>query len=122
MSIIDGLLIFVSILFFYFLIALALHKIGFLEKHNISLAGPALLIRTKKGLKFLKKIAGKGRYWKSFGSFGIVFCFIVMIIMIVFFIWQTWMLYLYPRSRPCRWSNCRTRGECTSYSSSGGGS
>ena len=93
MTIIDGLLIFFSILFIYILVVYILHKIGFLEKYNISLAGPALLLRTKKGLKFLKRITGKGRLWKSYGSFAIVFCFIVMIIMIVFFIWQTWMLF-----------------------------
>lgn len=93
MTIIDGLLIFFSILFIYILVVYILYKIGFLKKYNISLAGPALLLRTKKGLKFLKRITGKGRLWKSYGSFAIVFCFIVMIIMIVFFLWQTWFLF-----------------------------
>lgn len=93
MTIIDGLLIFFSILILYFVIVIILQKKGILEKYNISLYGPALLIRTKRGLNFLKKIARKRRFWKAYGSFGIVFCFIVMIFLVVFFIWQTWMLF-----------------------------
>jgi membrane-associated protease RseP (regulator of RpoE activity) len=92
MSIYEGLLIFFTILIIYFGIVILLKKIGFLEKHNISLYGPALLLRTKKGIKFLKKISNKNRFWKSFGNTGIIVCFIVMIIMIVIFIWQAWML------------------------------
>lgn len=80
MSIIEGLLIFFSLLFLYFLIAFTLHRLGILEKYNIAFYGPALLVRTKKGLNFLKRIASKNRFWKAYGSFGIVLCFIVMII------------------------------------------
>lgn len=92
MSILDGLLIFFTIIIIYFGIVILLKKIGFLEKHNISLYGPALLLRTKKGIGFLKKISNKNRFWKSFGNTGIIVCFIVMIIMIAIFIWQAWML------------------------------
>jgi len=92
MSIIDGLLIFFTILLSYFLIVAFLHKRGILEKYNISLYGPALLLRTKKGRNFLNKIASKQRFWKAYGSFGVVFCFIVMIFMVVIFVWQAWML------------------------------
>jgi membrane-associated protease RseP (regulator of RpoE activity) len=84
----EGLLIFFIILFVYFLIVFILKKTGTLEKHNISFYGPALLFRTKKGRNFLKKIASKKRFWKAYGSFGIVFCFICMIIMVIFFLWN----------------------------------
>ena len=92
MTVIEGLLIFITILTFYILIVALLHKMGILKKYNISLYGPALLLRTKKGRNFLKKIASKIRFWKAYGSFGIVFCFIVMIFMVVIFIWQAWIL------------------------------
>jgi membrane-associated protease RseP (regulator of RpoE activity) len=93
MTLFDGLLIFFSILFAYFILVFILHKKGILEKYKISLYGPGLLIRTKKGVNFLKKISGKKRFWKAYGSFGIVFCFIVMIVMIFFFVWQ-FILYM----------------------------
>ena len=93
MSIIDGLLIFFAILFTYLLVVIILHKKGILKKYNISFYGPALLLRTKKGTNFLQKIANKKRFWKAYGSFGVVFSFIVMIFMVTLFIWQTWMLF-----------------------------
>jgi membrane-associated protease RseP (regulator of RpoE activity) len=88
MTLVDGLVIFFSILLCYFVIVLILHKRGILEKHNISFYGPTLLLRTKKGLGFLKKIASKKRFWKAYGSFGIVFCLVSMFIVVIFFIWN----------------------------------
>jgi len=90
MSLIEGLLIFLSILGLYFLLVIFLHKIGILEKFNISFYGPALLLRTKKGRNFLKRIAERKRFWKAFGSSGIVLCFIMMILMVSMLIWQVW--------------------------------
>ena len=52
MSIIEGLLIFFSIVLIYFILVKILTKKGILEKLNISLYGPALLLRTNKGKKF----------------------------------------------------------------------
>jgi membrane-associated protease RseP (regulator of RpoE activity) len=90
MTLMDGLLIFFTILFLYFIIVITLHKKGILEKLNISLYGPALLLRTTKGRNFLKKIASKERFWKGFGNFGIVLCFILMVLMVIVLIWQAW--------------------------------
>jgi membrane-associated protease RseP (regulator of RpoE activity) len=90
MSLLDGLLIFFTVVLLYFVITYFLHKKDILKKYNISLYGPALLLRTTKGKSFIKKIAGKRRFWKAFGSFGIVFCFILMILMVIILIWQAW--------------------------------
>jgi len=100
MTIIDGLLIFFIIIFLYFLIIYFLNKREILKKYNISLYGPALLLRTKKGIGFLKKISSKKRFWKAYGSSGIVFCFICMIIFVIFFLWQfSFILGLTPEER-----------------------
>lgn len=100
MSIIDGLLIFFAVIFIYFVIVLILNQIGFLQKHNVSLMGPVLLLRTKKGIGFLKKLANKKRFWKAYGSFGIVFCFISMIIFVLFFLWNLSIVFgLTPEQR-----------------------
>lgn len=92
MSLIEGLLIFFAIVIIYFLIVSMLNRAGILKKYNISPYGPALLLRTTKGRNFLKKIASKKRFWKAYGSFAVVFCFIVMIFMVTIFIWQAIML------------------------------
>jgi len=90
MSMLGNLFILFVILFIYFVVVIILHKKNILEKYNISLYGPALLLRTKRGRSSLKKISNKKRFWKAFGSFGIVFCFIMMILMIALLMFQTW--------------------------------
>ena len=91
-SFIEGLFIFIFTLLIYFIIVFQLNKRGILEKYKISLYGPALLLRTKKGVEFLKKIASKKRFWKSYGTASILICFIAMIIITTVLIWQTWTI------------------------------
>jgi len=90
MTLIDGLLILLAIVSIYFLLVFVLHKKGYFEKFNISFFGPALMLRTTRGRNFLKKIAKRKRFWKAFGSSGIVLCFIFMIAMVTLLIWQVW--------------------------------
>lgn len=82
MTIMETLLIIIGLVLVYLISTLYLKKIGVFEKFNISFYGPALLLRTQKGIGFLKKISSKKRFWKSFGSFGIAFCFLMMILMV----------------------------------------
>ena len=93
MTMLDGLLILLFIICSYFSILLILKRKGVLEKYNISLHGPILMIRTKRGLKLIEKIAEKKRFWKAFGSFGIVFCFIVMVLLVITLIMQLSLLF-----------------------------
>jgi len=90
MSLIEGLLIFFAIILIYILIVYILHKKDLLKKYNISLYGPALLLRTERGIGILKKIASKKTFWKKYGNFGIAFCFVTMFIMVFVLIWQAW--------------------------------
>jgi len=92
MTIIDGLIILFSIIFAYYIIVKILNSKGILEKYNISLWGPALLLRTKRGRGVLKKIASISRFWKAYGSFAVVFCFIAMIFMTFVLIYQVWVI------------------------------
>ena len=93
MSLIEGLLIFFAIIAIYAFSAFVLHKKGVLKKYNITFWGPALMWRTNKGKKFLKKVAKKKRFWKAFGSSGIVLCFVMMILMTSMLIWQAWFVF-----------------------------
>ena len=93
MTIIDGLFIFLAIVIIYFIIVYILHKKGILEKYNISFYGPGLLLRTKKGVGFLEKIASKKRFWKAYGSSGILICFIVMILFFFLLVFQSFILF-----------------------------
>jgi membrane-associated protease RseP (regulator of RpoE activity) len=92
MSLIEGLLIFFTIIATYLAIVVVLHKKGIFKKLNISFMGPALMWRTKRGIDFLNRIAKKKRFWKAFGSTSIFVCFATMILMTTLLIWQAWFV------------------------------
>ena len=86
-------MVFLVILVAYSLLVLILKKTGTLDRYSVSLYGPALLFRTKKGKNFLRKLALKKRFWKAYGSFSVFFCFIMMILFTMLIIWNTWMAF-----------------------------
>lgn len=88
----DVIIYIVMIIFLYFLSIFILNKMNILKKYNISFYGPALMIRTFKGVNWLKKISTKRKFWKYFSNFGILFCFIMMIFMVLILLFQTWMV------------------------------
>ena len=53
-----------------------------LEKKDVSVIGPILLIRTKKGLKLLDTLSKPKRFWRVFGDVGIVLVLLGMAYMI----------------------------------------
>ena len=100
MTFIDGLMVFFAIIILFYLIVFILRKKGILEKYNMSLYGPFIMFKTTKGINFLKKLARKKRFWKSYGNFAVVFCLIVMILFVVLFIWNfVILLGLSPEQR-----------------------
>lgn len=93
MTIIDSILIFVSIILVYTLIVFLLHKKGILKKYNISFYGPALMWRTQKGIQFLKNRAKRTRFWRIYGNISIIFCFITMVLMTALMIMTAWLVF-----------------------------
>lgn len=79
-----------TIIAIYSILVIYLYKKGYFEKYNISFYGPALLLRTIKGVKTLQKISSKKRFWRGYGTFGIIFCFIMMFFMIFLLALNTW--------------------------------
>jgi membrane-associated protease RseP (regulator of RpoE activity) len=88
MTFIDGLIIFFAIIILFYIIVFFLRKKGILEKYNLSLYGPFLMFKTTRGINFLKKLAKRKRFLKSYGNFAIIFCLIVMILFVILFIWN----------------------------------
>jgi len=88
----ENLIILLILVVVYFITIFVLNKKNILKKYNISFYGPALLVRTLRGIKWLKKISDKRKFWKVFGNFGILFCFIMMFIMIIILLFQTWIV------------------------------
>ena len=94
MNIIEGLTILGAILLSYFIVVYIIYKKGLMEKYNISFFGPALMFRTKKGIKFLKKLASHKRFWKAFGTWGIIICISLMILFSIFLVYTNFSFIL----------------------------
>ncbi len=92
MSIIESIMIFITIILIYAGIVFLFYKKGVLKKHNISFYGPALMWRTEKGIQFLQNRAKHVRFWGIYGNASIIFCFITMVLMTVLMIWTVWLV------------------------------
>ena len=90
MSTIEILVIIIAILAAYAFGSYYLRKKGYFEKYNINFYGPALMIRTKRGVGFLRRISQHKRFWKSYGRLAVIVCFIMMILMVTLVIANMW--------------------------------
>ena len=52
----------------------ALYKSKWLERHNMSLMGPAIMWRTQKGRNLVDRIASKERIWNFYGMLALWVC------------------------------------------------
>jgi len=93
MSIIESILIFITVILIYAGIVFLFYKKGVLKKHNISFYGPALMWRTEKGIQFLKNRAKHERFWKIYGNTSIIFSFITMVLMTALMIMTAWLVF-----------------------------
>jgi membrane-associated protease RseP (regulator of RpoE activity) len=93
MSIIESILIFITVILIYAGIIFLLYKKGVLKKHNISFYGPALMWRTERGIQFLKNRAKHEQFWKIYGNTSIIFCFITMVLMTALMIMTAWLVF-----------------------------
>jgi len=71
----------------YFIILFALWKKKVLEKYNLSLIGPLIMWRTKKGRGLIDKIAKPKRFWRFYGNLAIWICGIAMVTIMFLLIW-----------------------------------
>ena len=74
-------LIVLAIFVIYFAIIYCLKKFGIFKKYNISLFGPIIMWRTKRGREFLDRLSHRRTFWRLYGNFAIVLCIVAMVFM-----------------------------------------
>jgi len=65
-----------------------LHRSKWLEKHNMSLMGPAIMWRTRKGRELVDRIASKERFWSFYGKLALWICAGSMLAIMVLLLWE----------------------------------
>ena len=93
----DGWLIALLIVVIWFILLAIMYKKKYL-KGNLSLFGPALMIKTKRGKRFIERV-GENKFWKYYGDFGIVLSFFLMFFIFSLLLWQAYMVTTIPPSR-----------------------
>ena len=82
--------------FLYWAVVTILDRRGVLKKRGITAYGPLLMIRTKRGIGFLKKIARKRRIWITVGTIGIPAVFVGMAFMFTLILIMDYILLTNP--------------------------
>ncbi len=93
----DGWLIALILFVIWILLILLLYRMKKLGG-AITLYGPALMIKTKKGLNTIRRIA-KSKFWKYYGDFGIAFSLIIMVGVFLLILWQAFLVTTIPSSQ-----------------------
>ncbi len=85
----------VGVFVLYWLVIEVLKKTGFLERHDITAYGPVLLIRTKRGLRFLERLAKK-KFWRYIADLGLPAVFLGMSFMFALLIYADYIMITHP--------------------------
>lgn len=88
-----GIIIFVAVISVYWAIVKILEKKEILEKRNMSLMGPIIMWRTKKGRNFIRKLSSKEKFWKAYGNIAVVICIISMFLFTLLLLWSAKLVF-----------------------------
>ncbi|UCE81028.1 MAG: site-2 protease family protein [Methanobacteriota archaeon] len=84
----NGYLIALLVFLAWLALVLVARKSGWLEKHSMSLWGPIIMWRTRRGRELINRIAAYERIWTFFGKASLWICAGAMVTMMVLLLWQ----------------------------------
>lgn len=84
----NGYLIALIVFLAWLALVIAAHKRKWLESRSMSLWGPIIMWRTRKGREFIDKLASRKRIWSFFGKASLWICAGAMVSMMVLLLWQ----------------------------------
>lgn len=84
----NGYLIALIVFLAWLVLIIAAKKMDWLEKRSMSLFGPIVMWRTRKGRAFIDRLASNKRFWDLFGKASLWICATAMVTMMVLLLWQ----------------------------------
>jgi membrane-associated protease RseP (regulator of RpoE activity) len=85
---INGYVIALIVLLAYLGLVYVLKKTKWLDRHSMSLQGPLLMWRTRRGKAFIDRVASKQRFWSWYGRAALWICLLSMMAIMVLLIWE----------------------------------
>ncbi len=65
-----------------------LHKTKWFERHDMSLMGPMVMWRTRKGRELIDRVASKRRVWSFYGKISLWICAGAMVTIMLLLLWE----------------------------------
>jgi len=84
----NGYLIALVVLLLWIAFVYYLKKSGWLDKHGMSLFGPMIMWKTRRGRDFIDRLATRQRLWGLYGKVGLWVCAGAMITIMTLLLWE----------------------------------
>jgi len=85
---INGYVIALVVFLSYLALIYVLKRTKWLDRHSMSLQGPMIMWRTRRGKAFIDRVATKERFWSWYGKAALWICLLSMIAIMVLLIWE----------------------------------
>ncbi|MEM3396613.1 MAG: site-2 protease family protein [Thermoplasmata archaeon] len=100
MADLNSILLAIVVIGIYSLIVLMLWKLKYLEKYNFTpWAGPILMWKTKRGKRFLDRLAKRKKFWEWYGNISVVIAIISMFFITALLVWSVSKVSLIPKEK-----------------------
>lgn len=94
----DGYLLALIIFVAYIVILILGAKTRLWDKLHISLYGPLMMIKTRKGRNFLDRMSRRSQFWFAYGKVSIAVCIGAMVFLTSLLVWQAFLVFKIPAS------------------------
>jgi len=65
-----------------------LNRTKWLERHSMSLMGPMIMWKTRRGKKFIERLASRKRFWNFYGKVALWICAGSMLLIMLLLLWE----------------------------------
>jgi len=84
----NGYLIALAVFIAWVVLVYAAHRKGWLQKHSMSLFGPAIMWKTRKGRDLIDRLARRRRLWSFYSKLSLWICAGAMVTIMVLLLWE----------------------------------
>ena len=84
----NGYLIALVVLLAWLVLVYFLKRTKWLERHSMSLMGPFIMWRTRRGKDIIDRIASRSRFWNAYGQAALWICAGSMILIMTLLLWE----------------------------------
>jgi len=84
----NGYLIALIIFLAYVGIVYVLNRMKWFQRHSMSLMGPMIMWKTRRGRKFIERLASRKRFWNLYGMAALWICAGSMLLIMLLLLWE----------------------------------